>query len=103
VVRQSVRLDTQDVKWSKAIRARDVNCQWCLLENELIRPSEEAAHILSRRFQVTRRLLENGVGLCRAHHRFGTEHPKEWEMIARRLIGNEVYDRLWKLAHRVKE
>lgn len=38
----------------------------------------ECAHLVTRRRHALRWSDQGAVGLCRAHHRFFTEHPAYW-------------------------
>ncbi len=53
----------------------------------------DAAHVVPRRHRSVRWDPENGRPLCRAHHRYFTDHEKAW----RDFIGPE-WDRLWEAA-----
>ena len=39
----------------------------------------QCAHIISRRYRVTRWAPENALPLCAGHHTYYTHHPLEWE------------------------
>ena len=98
VPRRGIRMNADDLRWSKAIRERDPICRVCGMGG-LSRVSEEATHIHSRKYKATRCILENGLGLCRSHHRYYTERPVAWAALCRLLIGDSVFDDLQRLAH----
>lgn len=83
----------KDRKTSKAIAERDdYKCRWCS------RPGCDHAHILSRRFLLTRWVLENGIWMCREHHLLfdsNNETGKRFrEYIIKFVVSIEIYKKL---------
>ena len=96
-LRSRIKRDSRDVRWSKDIRARDAMCRF-----HGHHPSEEAAHVVPRRYKKVRWDPQNGIGLCRSQHAFFTEHPYEWEIWCRSVLGDDEYERLWQIARGMK-
>lgn len=89
---EATRLHSQIVR----SRGRCENCgdDWRSTGSKL-----ECAHIISRRFALTRTMESNAFCLCsRCHMRF-TEWPLEFAAFVVSKIGQDGYDRLRELAH----
>lgn len=64
----------EDTTWSRSIlEAADYKCQFPGCKRVACDPH----HIIPRRVQATRHELSNGKALCRIHHRWVHDHPKE--------------------------
>ena len=114
VLRSRIKVDSRDIRTSLAVRDQGGwQCRSCKRQFErpgsgVLQPGETSgltnAHIISRSYKRTRYLVENGLPLCWGKCApYFTEHPKEWEAFCRREIGDAEYDRLYRLAHGVKE
>lgn len=68
-----------DAEFAAKVRERGF-CEAALWENDTVVCDGplECAHIISRRFVRTRHDEMNALCLCRAHHRWYTEHPRFW-------------------------
>lgn len=60
------------------------NWQWC--------------HGLSRGYHHTRWMLKNGFKMCKAEHKYFTEHPLEWEEHLENVWGEEGLREMKKIA-----
>lgn len=56
------------------------------------------AHIISRRYLLTRWEIKNAFCLHMICHRYFTDHPTEWEIFVIEKIGEENYLALWQRA-----
>lgn len=56
----------------------------------------QTAHIISRRYNATRCDLRNAFCLCAAHHRFYTDHPREFSRFITTTWAAEYYDLLYQ-------
>lgn len=54
----------------------------------------ETAHIISRRYSVTRTKLDNAFCMCSSHHMRFTEWPVEFSEFVTETIGAEKYQEL---------
>lgn len=63
-----------DQAFSRYIRERDGACQRCAERDGL-----QCAHIVSRRYRVTRWDEDNAMALCMRCHVYFTHRPLEWE------------------------
>src|SRR5437588_2958254 len=74
-----IRRDSQDVRWSNEVRARDDwTCRRCHLRYpEGAHEFLDAAHVVPRGFRKTRFAVDNGVALCKPCHQHMTDHPTE--------------------------
>lgn len=72
----------KDVEFGALIRERDQFCRRCG-GNEVL----QVAHVVSRRYHVTRHDPENAVLLCRACHMWQTHHPIEGDLFFDELLG----------------
>ena len=78
-----------DRLFSLAVRERDGVCRACGSTYAL-----QCAHIVSRRYHVTRWRLNNAVTLCLPCHKRFTEWPLEWEVWVNAEIGAVMHDAL---------
>jgi hypothetical protein len=78
-----------DSLWRNIVKKRDPICRIC--GEEL---TEEAHHIQGRSNFSTRHDLNNGLGCGAGCHRFLHDHPILAMIRIRRIIGDEIYDRL---------
>lgn len=98
--RKSARTEEQrkrqscDYYWSQIIKIANPFC-WFTGCNK---PSTEACHIHSRRHDGTRWDVKNGMGGCRQHHRWETDHPKEAKPLVMAHVGKEEYERLRQIS-----
>ena len=68
---------TTDEKWKQAVLHRDGYT--CQVPNCGAQTNLDAHHIQTRRQRPDlRRVLSNGVTLCRAHHHYFHDWPDEW-------------------------
>ena len=79
----------KDRNFSLAVRARDERCMNCLKRDNL-----QCAHIVSRRYRLTRWDYDNAVALCRNCHVFYTHRPLEWEDWVDSHLGDGHYLRM---------
>lgn len=56
------------------------------------------AHIFSRSYYQIRWDPNNALCMCAGHHMYFTQHPIEWEELVKRMIGEENYQALRKMA-----
>lgn len=89
--RQKAR-DNCDYLWSQIIKIAN---PFCWFDN-CGRPSVEACHVHSRRFDATRWNVNNGMGGCKEHHRWETDNPKDAKPLVIEFIGAEMYEELRK-------
>lgn len=84
-----------DDLWGKIVRSNGY-CERCGRSKAEVQI--QAAHIISRRFSNTRVLIDNGVALCAADHRYFHDHPVRFgEWIIDR-IGIDKYNALERTA-----
>lgn len=55
----------------------------------------QCMHIISRRFSNTRTDLRNAFSGCAAHHRFYTDHPREFSRFITDTWAQEYYDQVY--------
>jgi hypothetical protein len=55
-------------------------------------PQLQCMHIISRRFNATRCDTRNAFSGCAAHHRFFTDHPREFSRFITSTWAQEYYD-----------
>lgn len=79
---------------SKIVRALN---PWC--ENECGRASTDAAHIIGRKYSLTRTDTDNAYGLCAQCHALFTNNHGLWMDFVDRTIGRDEYNRLWVKAN----
>lgn len=70
-----VKIDPEDVKWSRDILDRDPLCRLC--KHPWPR-AFHAHHIIPRRFRLTRHDCMNGIGLCRECHAWAHDREREF-------------------------
>lgn len=78
-----------DRLFSLAIRRRDGACLNCGTTRNL-----QCAHVVSRRYHVTRWRMSNAVTLCMGCHKRFTEWPLEWEDWVDARLGRVRHDAL---------
>jgi hypothetical protein len=78
----------------KLVRARGV----CEGDNHGKGGSLQWAHGFSRRYRATRWLPINGFCLCAGCHWFYSTRPLEWSEFMGRMLGEQVYENLRRLA-----
>ena len=79
-----------DTLFSKIIRQRDPICVYCGK-----RPSQDAAHIFSRRKMGTRWCFHNAFGLCKGCHRFQAHiYPLDFLEFARKKLGEDEFNKV---------
>lgn len=59
----------------------------------------QCAHIFSRRKLTTRWHIANAVGLCGGCHLYLDSHPEEKIQFAKKILGDEGYERLYIHSH----
>lgn len=90
-----MKRNAQDARWSKQIRTRDnFTCQRCGTKHAENSFGLHAAHIFSRGIKRLRHDFRNGIALCYGCHRFIDSHAAEKEALARKILGDEEYERL---------
>jgi 5-methylcytosine-specific restriction endonuclease McrA len=65
-----------DRLWRKAVMGEGKPLCWNCGD-----PATDAAHLVSRRYNVTRWDRRNGLPLCRPCHNHFTRKPKEWDIV----------------------
>ena len=92
----------EDTDFSLAIRLRDRECMaskmkgpWPVMHCKGVL---QCAHLISRRYHLTRWYDRNAVGLCAAHHRWLDLHPAHKEIICEQWLGSEGYHALRMVA-----
>ena len=73
-----------DRLWWRAIRSKGF-CELAGLDQVQCGGPHQAAHIVGRRYRVTRWDLNNGLCLCRDHHVFYTHRPELWYVTMERI------------------
>lgn len=58
----------------------------------------QCMHIISRRFSATRTDLRNAFSGCAAHHRFYTDHPREFSRFITETWAQEYYEHVFRKA-----
>lgn len=83
--------DYADALWSRIVRARDGwRCRLCGSGTQV-----EAAHIIGRGHDATRLEVDNGLALCRRHHREYDQHVEATrDAVVVDVVGQSEYDRL---------
>jgi len=56
----------------------------------------QCMHIISRRFNATRCDLRNAFSGCAAHHRYFTDHPKQFSEFVDTTWAKEYYDQMYR-------
>lgn len=75
-----------DAEWSALVLAKNESCLLC--GNSGITP----AHVISRRYNKTRLIVENGVPLCvKCHNWFDSLSGDKYESVAVLLVGEVFY------------
>jgi len=59
-------------------------------------PQLQCMHIISRRFNATRCDTRNAFSGCAAHHRFFTDHPREFSRFITTTWAQEYYDTIFQ-------
>lgn len=78
--RLRLKMDSRDIRWSQDVKERDgFACVYCGA-GRTTGTSVDAAHIVPRRYLVTRRDLLNGLTLCYKHHAWA--HAEQSEFMA---------------------
>lgn len=86
-----------DAEWSASVLAKNNGmCYMCASK-------ATPAHIISRRYKNTRRVVENGQPLCVKHHNLFDSLPKEKYVAFARLLVGSMYDVLLKLSNQKEE
>lgn len=84
---------TLDRNWSRAVRERaDFTCQRCGKQHAEKSQGLHGAHIFSRGIKRTRHEVLNGLALCYGCHQYIDSHREEKEALARKVLGDEVYE-----------
>ncbi len=83
-----------DYYWSQTVKIANPVCWF----DGCNRQAVEACHVMSRRHHSTRWYVPNGMGGCKEHHRWETDHPKEAKPLVRAFIGKRQYTKLEKMA-----
>jgi len=79
-----------DTLFSKIIRKRDPVCVYCGK-----RPSQDAAHIFSRRKMGTRWCFDNAFGMCKGCHKFQAHlYPLDFLEFARETLGEDTFTKV---------
>jgi 5-methylcytosine-specific restriction endonuclease McrA len=60
----------------------------------------DAAHLISRRYKLTRWHPANGKPLCRECHAYYTARPEVWEIRVEQWLTADFYAYLWNTANR---
>lgn len=93
-----IKRDKLDELFSEYIRKRSGGfCQRCGKSYEWKRL--QACHLHSRRKYTTRWLEINAIACCFGCHQYLDSHPQEKIDFARKLLGDDEYDRLYVLAN----
>lgn len=58
-------------------------------------PQLQCMHIISRRFNATRCDTRNAFSGCAAHHRFYTDHPRQFSRFITNTWAQEHYDHIY--------
>lgn len=58
-------------------------------------PQLQCMHIISRRFNSTRTDTRNGMAGCAAHHRYFTDHPREFSHFITDTWASQYYDQIY--------
>lgn len=56
----------------------------------------QCAHIVSRRYNATRTDTRNAFSLCAAHHRFYTDHPRQFSRFITTTWAQKYYDQMYR-------
>lgn len=72
-------LQEADRRFSLIVRSTGVCAAQGTLGGVSCNGGLQCAHLISRRYRAVRWWEQNAVALCAAHHKFGTEHPLEWD------------------------
>ena len=56
----------------------------------------QTMHIVSRRFNATRCDTRNALAGCAAHHRFYTDHPRQFSRFITQTWAQEYYDQMYE-------
>jgi len=59
-------------------------------------PQLQCMHIISRKYSATRCDTRNAFSGCAAHHRFFTDHPREFSRFITQTWAQEYYDLIYK-------
>ena len=59
-------------------------------------PQLQCMHIISRRFNATRCDTRNAFSGCAAHHRFFTDHPREFSKFITTTWAQKYYDEVYQ-------
>lgn len=69
------------------------------VDSRCLAPATDWAHIIPRRYSLTRCRIDNAWALCRFHHNLVDRDPVEKTDLIRRTIGLERFYELRKLAY----
>ena len=97
-----IRLDKDDILWSKKVRERDGKCKRCGRKPPY---QLQAHHIRPRGRSMTRYDLSNGITLCANCHTlqdYAVHRSSNQEAWLVAIIGQKEYDRLEKLSLQYK-
>lgn len=56
----------------------------------------QCMHIISRRYSATRTDLRNAFSGCASHHRYYTDHPREFSKFISETWAQEYYDHVYR-------
>lgn len=59
----------------------------------------QCMHIISRRYSATRTDLRNAFSGCAAHHRYYTDHPREFSRFITETWAQDYYDAVLEKCH----
>ncbi len=98
-MKQSVKVGTLDVIFSKCIRERSNwicefdRCSWCG-NYDLSGGGLDCSHLYTRETRATRWFPDNCMALCRARHRYLGKHPVEHRNFYLKQLGESRFDDL---------
>lgn len=56
----------------------------------------QTAHIISRKYNATRCDVRNAFALCAAHHRYFTDHPRQFSRFITLSWAQQYYDEIYQ-------
>jgi len=59
-------------------------------------PQLQCMHIISRKYNATRCDLRNAFSGCAAHHRYFTDHPRQFSRFITTTCAHKYYDDVWR-------
>lgn len=59
-------------------------------------PQLQTAHIISRKYNATRCDTRNAFCMCAAHHRYFTDHPRQFSRFITTSWAQKYYDTVWQ-------